>query len=440
MVVVNAFHKISEILKNEALRKGTLFSLFSFFNNGVNFLLLLVLANYILPSDYGYLNLFTTIVMVLGYFKAMSTEGYLSVAFFKEGLSGVRKTFSSIVALSIIFLLIFFFTLLRFGEILSKSLALSSPLLFIAVLIVFFNLYENLFLDYLRIQEKIKYYGIFACVKSVVLFALSITLVKGFILGWQGQVYAQLVCAIVFGCFAFILLVKNIRISKFNWSYCKLMLCWGVPLIPHLSTNFIRQGLDRYIINSSHGMDSVGLFSLALNLTNVIFMVGVGFNQSNSVEIFKLLGNPNISKHEKIGRLKVQRRFLLKVLLVASVAFSLVCYCAVPLILPKYADALKYFPILAVYAFLYCCYFLYTNYLFFFKKTKNIMYVTFGSSILHLCLSFILTKYSLYYTCAIYCVSQGVILLVIRYLALKTLNESAQNEKCFFKDTSLKTL
>lgn len=415
--------KIESLLANESLRKGSLFSLFSFFNNGVNFLLLLVLASYILPSDYGYLNLFATIIMVLSYFKAMSTEGYFSIAYFKEGPVGLKKTFSNVIGLSAAFLIILTGILSGFGEYASKGLDLPITLLYMAVIIVFFNLYENLFLDYLRVQEKIKAYGIFACSKAILLFLIAIALVKGIQLGWKGQAYAQLGCAVAFGTFGLICLVYKVHLTKIDWAYCKKMLLWGIPLIPHLSINFIRQGFDRYIINFHHGIESVGIFSLALNLTNVIFIIGTGFNQSNSVEIFKLLGNANIPYEEKIKLLRKQRHFLLKILTVTAIAFSGACYIAIPILLPNYIDSLKYFPLLALYAYFYCCYFLYTNYLFFFKRTKSLMYVTFSSSLLHLGLSLVLTKYSMYCTCAIYCISQGLILLGVRYLALKTLKE-----------------
>ena len=94
----NAINKI----RNSSMTNGILFSFFSFINKGFSFLLLIILANYIAPKEYGYLGLFATLLMVLGFFIAMSTEGYMSVAYFKEGKQGLRKTFSFIFYLSIL--------------------------------------------------------------------------------------------------------------------------------------------------------------------------------------------------------------------------------------------------------------------------------------------------------------------------------------------------
>lgn len=51
------------------------------------------------------------------------------------------------------------------------------------------------------------------------------------------------------------------------------------------------------------------------------------------------------------------------------------------------------------------------------------MYVTVGSALLHLALSLALTRYSLYITAGIYVITQGLVVIAIRHLALKSLKE-----------------
>jgi O-antigen/teichoic acid export membrane protein len=423
--------KIGSLKKNSSVKNGALFSLFSFVNRGLAFFLLLILANYILPADYGFLSLFSTVVMVLGYFIAFSTDGYMTVAFFRDGNEGVKRAFTSIFVTAFFVCVVVLLGLSFWEDSLSKILDLPRKMLYLAVPICFFTLLSNVNLDLFRIREKVKIYGVFCCLNALLNFVLSIVLVKSLLMGWEGRVWAQFVCSSVFGFICLLVFFKSGLVGKFDFSYWKSMMLWGIPLIPHLSINFIRQGMDRYIINSSHGIESVGLFSFALNLANIIFMIGMGFNQSNSVEIYKVLGAKDLTLTTKKERLKRQRRLLLMVYVLATVVVSVACFIGVPVFLPKYVGALKFFPILAVYAFFYCCYLLYTNYLFFFKKTKNIMYVTFGSSLFHLLMSFLLTRFSLYYTCCVYCVSQLTIVVGIRYMALKTLEKSEDVENEF---------
>lgn len=78
-----------------------------------------------------------------------------------------------------------------------------------------------------------------------------------------------------------------------------MILLYGIPLIPHNAVAFIRQGLDRYIINANFSIEEVGLFSFAMNLANIIMTIGLGFNQTNSIEIYKVLGDNSFSTEEK---------------------------------------------------------------------------------------------------------------------------------------------
>ena len=405
---------LKQLIKNKSLHNGALFSLFSFINRGFSFLLLLILANYILPAEYGYLSLFSTIVMVLGYFIAMSTEGYLSLSFFKEGPNGIKQTFSCIFFTCIISTILATLSLTIFGEKISLKTSLPLHSLSIAICIVFFTVFFNLFLDYLRINKNVRSYGILSCGNALLNFFVSIILVKHLHQGWEGRINAQMICCILFGLLSLAFFIKKKYMTFPNKKHWKMMLLWGIPLIPHLATNFIRQGCDRYIVNYYHTIEDVGLFSFALNLSNIIIMVGVGFNQSNSVEIYSILGNTTIEPQKKQALLKHQKKSIFLINLICSIIILFSCLIFIPYALPQYSAAMKYLPVLALYAFLNCLYFLYTNFLFYFKETKHLMYITFGTSILHLIFSLIFTRYSLHFTCLVYTMSQFVIFILLK--------------------------
>ena len=148
-----------KIKSNKTIVNGSLFSLFSFTNQGFNFLLLLVLANFILPAEFGYLSLFATVIMVVNYFISMSIEGYMSVAYFRDGKEGVTNVVSCVFSTSVIVATVLFCVLVLWGNYISDLLSLPKHILYLAILISFFGLYLNLFLDYSRISEKVIRYG-----------------------------------------------------------------------------------------------------------------------------------------------------------------------------------------------------------------------------------------------------------------------------------------
>lgn len=421
--------KLIHLSTNKSLRNGALFSIFSFINRGIGFFLLLILAKYIGPKEYGYLSLFTTVVMVIGYFICFSSEGYMSVSYFKEPHEEFRKTCSVIISLGVCMLCVFNLILAIGGNVIAQVSNLPLSILFIAVMIAFMTSMTNINLDYFRIQQNIKKYGLFSCSNAVLNFLLSIFLIKYCILSWQGRVYAQCACYSLFGIYSIYFFASKKLLTRNIKDKLKPILIWSIPLIPHLATSFIRQGCDRYIINYTHSISDVGLFSFALNLANIIAMVGMGFNQSNSVEIYKTLGDKERSRESKLHYIRKSSKMFLALYLASAIVITAICYALVPIILPKYEMAGNYTLILSIYGFLQCVYLVYCNYLFFYGKTRNLMYITFFSAILHLLLSLILTRFSLYYTCMIYCFTQLVVALLVRYEAKKSIKENLISNK-----------
>lgn len=345
----------------------------------------------------------------------MTTEGYIPISYFQEGMIGVKKSFSCILLTTLIVSSFLFSITSILKDFLQQILDIPWQYLYLTIGIAFFTVYSNICLDYLRIKKKIVLYGIYSCSSAFLVLGLSIILVKYFLMGWQGCALAQFSSVFLLGTIGLCYFIFSKKISKPSKKHWAMMLCWGIPLIPHLATNFIRLGCDRYIINHYYSIKDVGLFSFAFTLSMVIITIGSGFNQANSVNIYEVLGESSISSNQKQLLLRKTKRNILIVNLCGFVASILLATIFVPIFLPSYTPSIKFFLILSFYALLECIYFLYTNFLFFFNKTKTLMYITFSFAVLHFLLSFFLTRYSLFLTCLIYCVTQlGVVIFVYK--------------------------
>lgn len=405
----------NNIKNKKTIINGSLFSLFSFFNQGISFILLILLAKYITPSEYGYLSIFNTIVMFLGYFIALSTQGYISISYFQKERNNFKKDFSCIFFISISLFVIISIIIFLGNNKLSNLLLIEEKFLWLALIISFFQLLFNINLDIFRIKELILKYGYRSCGFAVLNFVLSIYLIIFCNYNWQGRVYAQFICTSIFGILAILFFSKEqLLTNKLSYKRFKEIIIWGLPLIPHLAAQWIRQGCDRYIINYNYSIEEVGLFSFALNLANIIAILGMAFNSTNSVEIYKTLSSKTISKELKIETLNRKEIFFIWIYTFIFLTICVLGIILVPLILPKYSLSIPYFIILSLYGFLQCLYFIYCNYLFYFKENKSIMYITFISSIIHLLLSISLTSISLYISAFIYVITQLYIVISIK--------------------------
>lgn len=423
------YNRLYTLAHNKTVRNGSFFAIFSFFNKGIAFILLTIIARYITPNDYGELSLFNTLITLLGYFVGLSTAGYLSVSFFKESKDKFKEDFSAIILITVIVSSIILIISLFSYQWLSTLLRVSVKDLFIAIIISFFSVVVGMNLDYYRVKEKLSIYGILSCGFALINFAFTLYFIIVLRMNWHGQVYALLIANVLFGLIAIVSFFKNklFVLPKTKGEYKKIII-WGLPIIPHLASNWIKQGLDRYIIEDTHSMADVGLFSFALNLVSVIIMIGIAFNQTNSVNIYQTLSSSD-SATNKMSSLLKKERYLSFLYLILTVIVILCGVIIVPLLMPNYSSCIPYFAILSACGYFQCVYFLYCNYLFYFDNTKQLMYITFGSSILHLTLSLLLTKYSLYLTCVIYVVSMIFIVMLVYQQSRKLLKEKLFNNE-----------
>lgn len=413
---------LTRIKNDKTLFNGLLFSIYAFLGRGISFLLLLVLANYIPPEDYGKLSLFNTVVMVIGFFMTFSTSGYISISYFKESMTVFRQDFTAILGLLILSSVLVTIVILLFGDELSFVSGVSPRFLWYALIISILTVLFHMHMDYYRFKESISKYGLLNLGNATLNAILTLLLVIGFSYGYVGRIDAQLYISLFFGMIAIAYFIYN-GFFDFNIRYerAKLILLWGVPQIPHLATNWIRQGCDQYIVNYSYSAYEVGIFSFTINLVGTITMIGIAFNSSNSVTIFKILSDSSINN--KVAVLKKNTRNIFSIYVISTIVVLVAAELFVPILLPQYIPCLSYFRIMAIYAFLVCLYFLFCNYLFYYERTRQLMYITFATALFHLLLSLLLTKYSLYLTSVVYVISQFLCVALVYCYSRRIIKE-----------------
>jgi len=418
MILSKSKALLRKINDNQTFRNGILFTFFSFLNNGISFILLIILAKFISPDGYGKLNLFNTFITIVSIVISLSSNGYISVSFFRKSKEDFSKVINSVfIITTVCFLFVLSFQLL-FSGIFVHYVGLSINYQLIALLICYFQIFNSVNLDIWRLEEKPVKYGLYSLSIATLNFAITLLLVISYKQGWVGRLDAQFSVALIYFVISLFFLVRR-RLLTFvlpKWKLIKETLLFGLPLVPHLASGWIRQGLDQYIVNFYHNVSDVGLFGFAFNFANIILIIGAAFNASNSVYIFKSLANPSIDTDIK---LKKQTRLMILFFIVLTLLIFIVSYLFIYNALPKYKGSLIYLFPLCISTFFQSIYLLYVNYLFYYKKTEILMYITFSVSILHLSLSYFLTRYSIQYTAYISLVSSALIFFLVFFYSKK---------------------
>lgn len=410
-----------KILHNDTIKKGSLFTIYSFVNNVIAFVLLIILARFLTPEDYGNLNLFNTLITFTSVFICLNTAGYVGPSYFKFTKVYAKRVLGNVLLISGLIYLFVIFVLIIFEDYFCEFIGISLPYQIMAVSISCLLVIYNLRLDTLRIEERIISYGKYSMSYALVNCCLTIFLIVGLGYNWLGRVYSYLTVVLIFG------ILCTYHLKKDNWLSNPTnkegvlidMLKWGVPLIPHSLSFWLRQGADRYIINAFYSTEEVGLFSFMLNISSVIAMVGHAFNTTNSVYIYKTLsGDKNAVKN-----LHSHNRMIFIFFLLGTMLYGFICYFLVPIAFKQYSDAINYLIPLLISAFFQCVYLLFTNYLFYYSKTKELMFITFSCSLIQVLFSVLFTKYSLYYTAIASVISSFLTALFVFIQATRILNE-----------------
>ncbi|WP_315566199.1 oligosaccharide flippase family protein [Hoylesella pleuritidis] len=403
---------IDRLLHNKTIRDGGVFAFFSFLNQGLNFFLLIILSWYILPASYGKLNLFYTSVSVVSFVICLCTSGIVSIKYFKVTREILLKYINVVLLTTLIISGLLLLSISFFYPFLTRIANIELSMQIWCVYLCAVSVMYNLLLDIYRLEEKSIKYGVFTIISTLLNICASLILVVALKQDWYGRVEANIITSTAFLFIGIYLLFKKkyLTLEKPTKEIYKETLSYGIPLIPHSSNGFLRQGMDRYIINSHFTSSSVGLFSFAINFAFIIYSVGSAFNKSNSVYIYKSL---SYGQEGVKAKLRKQTVYILVFYLGFSLLLCILCRLLIPILFPNYKDSVIYLFPLCMSCFFQCVYLQFCNFLFYFKKTKELMYMTVGVSLVHLPLSLLLTRYSVLYAAYISMLSSFIEALLV---------------------------
>lgn len=414
-----------KILNSQNFRHGVLYTLFSFINNGISFILLLILAHFLRPTDYGHLNLYSTFVNLLSIIIALCTASFVAVSYFQKKKEELQEIIIVVAGVATLMGILLSLILIAFPHFASAVIGVEIKYLLMGICVCYFTVFNNLNLDIWRVEEKPVYYGLYSLSFAICNFILTIWFIAGEHLGWEGRVYAQFILGILYFIISCVFLF-NRKYLVFKLPSKSIILetfIFSLPLIPHSASFWIKQGMDRYIINYFYDATIVGYFSFSMNLAAIITMIGTAFNATNSVYSYKQL---NSHDEGAIRKLKIQAKIM-------SVIFLSVCilviggsYILIHFFLPQYNQSLNYILPLCLGAFFQCIYYLWVNYIIFYKKTVRLMNITLGTAILQLALSIWLTRYSSLFTAWVSMTISCLTVLLIYFYSNKLIDYHQQ--------------
>jgi O-antigen/teichoic acid export membrane protein len=384
------------IIKKKSFVSGAGVYLFSNILNGIiPFLLLPVLTRYLNPTQYGEVAMFQTLLGALSAFVGVTFVGAANRKYYDDGITKdeLAQFIGACIQLILLFSLTVFLLLMPFQEQISDWVGVQSEYVLWAVPVSTCAIIVAIRLGQWQVQKQSVKYGILQISQSMMNMLLSLMLVILFLRGAEGRIDAQIITNIVFMGIAFVLLKKDSLLEMFSIRKNHLLevLRFGVPLIPHTAGAFLLVSVDRFVINKELGLDSAGIYMVAVQITSAIGIVFDAINKAYVPWLFEKLKNDNIEEKKQIVKFTYIWFFL--IFLGAAIAFIIGPILVTLVAGEEYARAGEVFGWLALGQGFQGMYLMVTNYIFYSKKTGLLSVASIGSGVLNLGLLIIFVRF-----------------------------------------------
>lgn len=290
--------KIPKVVKNT-----TFYSLASFLQKGIGFLLLPLYTHYLTPDDYGVLNVITSITGFISILFTMSLHGAASRFHFdSEELIYRAKVWGTILLLVIVNSIFWGVISITFHKYLVDPFIKGIdfyPLVLLAIIGTVMSPVYMFYQQWLRNRQDGVKYIINSLSNFALTVVLNIILLTIFNLGVMSMILSSLIVAIVYFAYSILRFIPNISF-EFDKEIGKRAMSYSLPLIPHNITGYWSVMIDRIMLNTMLGSAAVGLYSIGSQFGSIISIVASSINLAFSPWCFQEMAKGKEGDYNKL--------------------------------------------------------------------------------------------------------------------------------------------
>ena len=331
--------------QTDLLRNTFIISLGKFSSQFVSLALLPLYTVFLLPKEFGVVDLVITYVTLFAPILTLQIEmaAFRFLVEARENELATKETISNITQITLSLMTIFIFAYLLVGQLIDIDYSI------LVLINICTAMTANLFLQIARGLGENKLFAIASTLTGIMMFIFTVLSVVYLKAGANGALFslalANLSCSIYL--FFRLKLYSQINLKYGTRSLKKKLLSYSLPLVPNGLSWWIINASDRTIISLTLGLAVNGVYAVsnkyAAIFSSIFFIFSMAFTESASVHIDapdrdEFLSETNAASLKLFGALG------LVLIAIAPTVFSLA-------IGPEFQEATKYIPILIVAAF-----------------------------------------------------------------------------------------
>jgi len=357
----------------------------------VPFLMLPILTRYLSPEEFGIIAMFLVFISFIFPFVGLNIHGAVTRQYIDKEKIDIASYVTNALYILVVTSFILYLLLYMFDTLILTYFHINSQWFLVIILITISMVISEIILNIYNISHRPIHYGIFRILRTLTSYAFIFTFVILLSKGWKGRVQGQFYGEIIFAIIGLIILSHS-KLIRFgiNIDHIKSTLKFGVPLIPHAFGAVIISMSDRLLITNMVGIDATGIYVVAVQISVIISVVIGSIKQAWAPHFFdKIKINTNESKRELVKFTYIIFIFIFLITLI----FSFIIQPLIPYIVDERFHESKNYINWLIYGITFQgVYHLFTNYIFYARKTYILMLLTFFVSALNIVISYYLIK------------------------------------------------
>ena len=178
----------------------------------------------------------------------------------------------------------------------------------------------------------------------------------------------------------------------FSAKYWKHALAFNIPLIPHYLSSTVLNSADRIMIGKMVSESAAGIYGLAYSVSLVMGLFSTALTQTLVPWLYQKIHDKQIQSISKVTYPALMFIAAVNILLIALAPEAIAVFAP-----SEYYDAIWIMPPVAMSAFFTFSYFLFSEFEFYYEKTKLIATATCAGAVLNIILNYIFIRLFGYY-------------------------------------------
>lgn len=384
---------IKDRLHNGIFKATLIYTLSDGFCKALSFVMLPLVSYYLIPSQLGIAANFEVLLSIIMLLAGQAIVNSLPYFYYNRSKNEVRNIVSSLIYIIIFFNIVFFGLVLIFTNSIYSYLHIGLALQLLTILTCISQLLCNINFILYRLENKPFLFAKLQIVQSIIYILLILLLVVEWRMGAVGKILCSVLTFSLMALLHIYLMARRkLIIFSVNKVIIKELLKFGIPLLPHALSFWIKSGMDKILLTAFCGLTVNGLYSMALSFGGIYTIFNNAFSNAYIPYLQSRINKmtPEKANSEKIEFVKLT--YCIGLLFCAlSLMIVIICKLLINYVLdPKYLPSFQFIPWIIFSLTIYSFYGLVIQYPYTVKKTFGLGIITFGSSLVQLFFSYIL--------------------------------------------------